>query len=149
MDPGAPGEPPAALLRRAISHVESLLHRLDPDELPDVAEAAEHAEVLDEARAEAALIVEAARTEAEDIRAAARAEYEQQWQRRDSLELLSQARETVDDLRATMRHTVDVLNRCLDTLDASAGAIAALLDSGHDLDATNPDPRLLSGAPAR
>jgi hypothetical protein len=34
-DPGESGEPPAALLRRAISHVESLLHRLDPIELPD------------------------------------------------------------------------------------------------------------------
>ena len=34
-DPGASGEPPAALLRRAISHVESLLHRLDPLEVPD------------------------------------------------------------------------------------------------------------------
>jgi hypothetical protein len=34
-DPGGSGEPPAALLRRAISHVESLLHRLDPIELPD------------------------------------------------------------------------------------------------------------------
>jgi hypothetical protein len=29
-DPSGSGEPPAALLRRAISHVESLLHRLDP-----------------------------------------------------------------------------------------------------------------------
>jgi hypothetical protein len=32
---GESSEPPAALLRRAISHVESLLHRLDPSDAPD------------------------------------------------------------------------------------------------------------------
>jgi cell division septum initiation protein DivIVA len=92
-DARGPAEAPVVVLRRALSHVESLLHRLDtsataatevslaavepamastagPEQI--VADArARAAEIIAAARREAAALVDAARAEAEHIRAAA------------------------------------------------------------------------------
>lgn len=52
-DSSGPGEPPAQLLRRAISHVESLLHRLEnPGDKPDSAPSAPQSDDASDGQAE-------------------------------------------------------------------------------------------------
>jgi hypothetical protein len=115
-DPSGSGEPPAALLRRAISHVESLLHRLDPVDATnppagelDAASTAVVPPPLDEpksstAQADALRISLRAHEEAHRLRAeanGARAEAAAEGER-----ILLEARELGERMRAEARDGV-------------------------------------------